>query len=100
MLSVKSDSMCYIMTSVKHRKPVRLVSRKRRLCNRNRTTESEVIIMNKVISWIRNHKEAAEDAAGLAAFAAVTVAFFFGSEVLLVVCGVAGVLAIGANVTA
>ena len=51
--------------------------------------------MNKVINWVRNHKEAAEDAAGFAAFAAVTVAFFFGSEVLLVVCGVAGVLAIG-----
>ena len=56
--------------------------------------------MNKVINRVRNHKEAAADAAGLAAFAVVTVAFFFGSEVLLVVCGVAGVLAIGANVTA
>ena len=62
--------------------------------------EREVIIMNKVFSWIRNHKEAAEDAAGLTAFAAVTVAFFFGSGALLVVCGIAGILAIGANVTA
>ena len=84
MLSVNADSIFCIMTSV----------------NKMKHNESEVIIMNKVFSWIRNHKEAAEDAAGLTAFAAVTVAFFFGSGALLVVCGIAGILAIGANVTA
>lgn len=77
MLSVKSDSIfCMIASETK-----------------------EVSHMNKLVNWIRNHKEETEDGACLAAFAVGVFLFFFGKEIAIALCAVAGVLALGAGIT-
>ena len=56
--------------------------------------------MNKIMNWIRDHKEESADLGCIVGFAVIAVMFFFGRETAAAICAVGALIAIGANVTA
>lgn len=83
VLSIKWDSTFCIIASETRTKPIQ-----------------EAEIMNKIMNWIRDHKEESADLGCIVAFAAVAVMFFFGRETAAAICAVGALIGIGANVTA
>lgn len=56
--------------------------------------------MNKVMNWIKDHKEESIDFGCIVGFAVVAFMFFFGREAAAAICAVGALIGIAANVTA